>query len=106
MPPVNLAFHAVALRKKAWVFVTLDVSQPTGIVLKANVYANIPCMSVTELTSHLDRCWLNAFANMNMSRMVVTLEVSHRDMSALKAKASWNMSCMVVTLEVSHVPIS
>ena len=42
-------------------------------------------MVVTELTSHLDRCWLNTLLSRNIMNMVVTLEVSHRDMSALKA---------------------
>ena len=35
MPPVNLAFHAVCSIEIYYESVTLDVSQPTGIVLNA-----------------------------------------------------------------------
>ena len=78
LPPVNLAFHAFAFRKIKLDLMILDVSQPTGMVLNASVSRNIICISVTELTSHLDRCWLKASALKNMLVMSVTLEVSQR----------------------------
>ena len=68
-------------------------------------------MVVTELTSHLDRCWLNTLLSRNIMNMVVTLEVSHRDMSALKAlkdhlSGLWNSCDMSVTSDTSQSAIS
>ena len=63
----------------------MDVSQPTGILLNALAPSNMYAMVVTELTSHLDRCWLNAKALVNIPYMVVTLEVSHVPISLLNA---------------------
>jgi len=56
LPPVNLAFHASAELNIPSEFVTLDVSQPSGILLNASALSNMCLMVVTELTSHLDRC--------------------------------------------------
>ena len=55
-PPVNLAVHVSAEVNILPEAVTLDVSQPTGMVLNCEVPQNNPIMLVTELTSHLDRC--------------------------------------------------
>ena len=48
--------------------VTLDVSQPTGIVLNALASRTCTSICVTELTSHLDRSWLNAVVTFETSR--------------------------------------
>ena len=63
LPPWNRAVHAPAINDIRVFRETLDVSQPTGFVLNAWAFQTMPCMSVTELTSHLDRCWLNALAH-------------------------------------------
>mmetsp|Transcript_7271 Transcript_7271/g.32021 ORF Transcript_7271/g.32021 Transcript_7271/m.32021 type:complete len:248 (+) Transcript_7271:222-965(+) len=54
VPPVNLAFHASAELNIPSEFVTLDVSQPSGILLNASALSNMCLMVVTELTSHRD----------------------------------------------------
>ena len=61
VPPSNLAYHA--LQKSRYVIGIRDfgcVPAHRHRVECVGVCQNISCMVVTELTSHLDRCWLNA----------------------------------------------
>jgi len=51
--------------------------EPLANSLAMRVLRNMSLKSVTWLTSHADRSWLNEAAALNMSRMFVTADVSH-----------------------------
>ena len=67
---------------------------------------NIPFMSFTFDTSHLERSPLNDVAPRNMPRMSFTLDTSHFERSLSKNFARANMRLMSVTRDTSQVPIA
>ena len=78
---------------------------PQSLRVKSVAPKNIPCMSFTLETSHLDRSTLNDVAPRNIPRMSFTLDTSHFDTSLSKNLARANMRLMSVTRDTSQVPI-
>ena len=79
---------------------------PQSVCSKDDAAINIPPISVTLDTSHLEMSPLNDDAEANMPSMLVTLATSHLEMSPLNNDAEANMPAMVVTLDTSHLEMS
>ena len=80
-------------------------ADPQRLRLKTVAPKNMPCMSFTFDTSHLERSPLKDAAPLNISRMVFTRDTSHFVTSLSNNCAPENMRLMSVTRDTSQVPI-
>ena len=81
----------------------LTHAAPHSVCWKELAFTNIPCISTTWDTSHLDKSWLKDLAPRNITFVSRTLDTSHLDRSWLNDCAASNIILMLVTRDTSHL---